>query len=124
MKLRNWIVAIALVSWTLSGQCVTNASPDNNRHPNVGTIVAEYLTPGVKDQACTGTLISATVFLTAGHCVAFLQGIGVTQVWVTFDPVFGPSVALYPGTMNLNPAFPGPSTRTRRPGRDRARRPR
>jgi hypothetical protein len=107
MKLMKWIVVTSLLWCTPSGLCVTNGSPDNNRHPNVGTIVAEFLTPGVKDQACTGTLISATVFLTAGHCVAFLQGRGVTQVWVTFDPVFSPSVTLYSGTMHLNPAFPG-----------------
>ncbi len=107
MKLMKWIVAIALASWMPSGLCVTNSSVDNNRHPNVGTIVAEFLTPGVKDQACSGTLISATVFLTAGHCVAHLQGLGLTKVWVTFDPVFSPSVTLYPGTMRLNPAFPG-----------------
>jgi len=102
----KWTVTIALLR-TSSGLCVTNSSLDNNRHPNVGTIVAEYLTPGVKDQACTGTLMSATVFLTAGHCVAILQQKGVTQVWVTFDPVFSPSSALYPGTMHLNPAYPG-----------------
>jgi hypothetical protein len=108
MKRTTWIVAISLLWCTPSGLCVTNSSPDNNRHPNVGTIVAEFLTPGVKDQACTGTLISATVFLTAGHCVNRLQGLGVTQVWVTFDPVFSPSVTLYPGTMHLNPRFPGP----------------
>jgi Trypsin len=107
MKRIIWIVAISLLWCSPNGFCVTNSSPDNNRHPNVGTIVAEYLTPGVKDQACTGTLISATVFLTAGHCVARLQGLGVTQVWVTFAPVFSPSVTLYPGTMHLNPAFPG-----------------
>ena len=106
MKLMKWTAAIGL-SWTSIGLCVTDGSLDNNRHPNVGTIVAEFLTPGVKDQACTGTLISATVFLTAGHCVAILQQKGVTQVWVTFDPVFSPSAALYPGTMYLNPAFPG-----------------
>jgi hypothetical protein len=107
MKRTTWIVVISLLWCTPSGLCVTNSSLDNNRHPNVGTIVAEFLTPGVKDQACTGTLISATVFLTAGHCVARLQELGVTQVWVTFDPVFSPSVTLYPGTMHLNPKFPG-----------------
>lgn len=108
MKRMKWIVAFALLSLGQSALCVTNASLDGNRHPNVGTIVAEYLTPGVKDQACTGTLISATVFLTAGHCIALLQGhFGVTQVWVTFDPVFSASATLYPGTMHLNPAFPG-----------------
>jgi hypothetical protein len=107
VKVMILVLAIALVPWTPTALSVTNGTVDNNRHPNVGTIVAEYRTPGVKDWACTGTLISATVFLTAGHCIAILQGLGVTQLWVTFDPVFGPSVTLYPGTMHLNPAFPG-----------------
>ncbi len=31
----------------------------------------------------------------------------VTQVWVTFDPVFSSSATLYPGTMHLNTAYPG-----------------
>jgi Trypsin len=108
MKLVSWLVAIALVSLAPNALCVTNATVDNNLHPNVGTIVAEYLTPGVKDQACTGVLISSTVFLTAGHCVAILEEVfNVTQVWVTFDTVFTPSATLYSGTMHLNPAFPG-----------------
>lgn len=107
-KMLKLILAITLVAWTPISLCVTNGTVDNNRHPNVGTIVAEFLTPGVKDRACTGTLISPTVFLTAGHCIFLLQQkFGVTQVWVTFDPVFGPSATLYPGTMHLNPAFPG-----------------
>jgi hypothetical protein len=113
MKLRKMFVSfapfLALVAWAQNAPCITNGSIDNNRHPNVGTIVAEYLTPGVKDQACTGTLISPTVFLTAGHCVYLLQNVfGVTHVWVTFDPVFsGDTPNLYSGTMHLNPLFPG-----------------
>lgn len=110
MRWLKELLAIALLSWTSSAFSVTNGTLDNNRHGNVGTIVAEYLTPGVKDQACTGTLISATVFLTAGHCVAFLQGKGVPQVWVTFDPVFTSTAVLYSGTMHLNPAYPGRGT--------------
>jgi trypsin len=108
MKVVRLLLTIALLSWTPRALCVTNGSLDYNRHPNVGTIVAEYLTPGVKDQACTGTLISPTVFLTAGHCIFLLQQMfHVTQVWVTFDSVFSASSTLYPGTMYLNPAFPG-----------------
>lgn len=107
MKRMIWILGVALL-WTPISLCVTNGLVDNNRHPNVGTIVAEYKTPGVKDSVCTGTLISATVFLTAGHCIYLLQEVfGVTQVWVTFDPVFSPSATLYAGTMHLNPDFPG-----------------
>src|ERR1700746_901675 len=105
MKLVRLIVAIALASPI--ALCITNGTLDNNRHPEVGTIVAEYITAGVLDQACSCTLISPKVFLTAGHCVAFLQSKGITQVWVSFDPVFSPSVTKYPGTMHLNPAVPG-----------------
>lgn len=101
-------LAFALLLWAPNALSVTNSTLDNTRHPNVGTIVAEYKTPGVKDSACTGTLISPTVFLTAGHCVFLLQTMfKVTQVWVTFDPVFSSSSTLYPGTMHLNPLFPG-----------------
>ena len=101
-------LAIALVAWPPNGLCITNGTLDNNRHPEVGTVVAEWITPGVKDRLCSGTLISPTVFLTAGHCIALLQGLGITQVWVTFDPVFDPSsINLLPGTMHLNPAYPG-----------------
>jgi hypothetical protein len=109
MKLVKWIVAVALLCSAPPAFCVTNSTLDNSLHPNVGTIVAEYLTPGVKDKACTGTLISPQVFLTAGHCIALLQGMfHVTQVWVTFDPVFSStSTDLYPGSMHLNPLYPG-----------------
>lgn len=107
MRLMKWIAAVALVAYSSTALSVTNGSLDGNKHPNVGTIVAEYKTPGVKDRACTGTLISETVFLTAGHCLYLLQQVfGVTEVWVTFDPVFSPSATLYPGTMYLNPGFP------------------
>src|SRR6516225_8731517 len=88
----KWIVAaiaVVLVLWSSAplAFCVTNGALDDNRHPEVGTIVAEYKIPGVKSSACTGTLISPTVFLTAGHCIFLLQNMfGVTQVWVTFDP--------------------------------------
>jgi len=109
MTLMKWIAVLAFLCWVPAAQSVTNSTLDNNLHPNVGTIVAEYRTPGVKSSACTGTLISQRVFLTAGHCVALLQGMfHVTQVWVTFDPVFSStSTNLYPGTMHLNPLYPG-----------------
>jgi hypothetical protein len=39
--------------------------------------------------------------------VAFLQALGFSQVSVTFDANFSSSATLFPGTMYLNPAFPG-----------------
>jgi len=83
---------------------ITFGVPDGNGHPNVGALVAEL--DGEKVAVCSGTLISPTVFLTAGHCAAFLESEGITQVWVSFDPVFdSASSTLTPGTMVLNPGF-------------------
>lgn len=109
MNLTKSLLVIALFCSAPTARCVTNSTLDGTLHPNVGTIVAEYRTPGVKSSACTGTLIAPRVFLTAGHCVALLQEMfHVTQVWVTFDPVFSStSTNLYSGTMHLNPLYPG-----------------
>jgi len=37
-------------------------------------------------QTCSGTLIAPQVFLTASHCTADLDEIGIETVWVNFDP--------------------------------------
>ena len=76
MRLRSLrtIVATAFAVAALTAVLVTPATAirfgtnDGNDHPYVGLMVAQ-------DQAgkplwrCTGTLLSSTVFLTAGHCV-------------------------------------------------------
>jgi hypothetical protein len=110
LKLMRLIAAIALVSWAPIALAIINGTVDNNRHPNVGSIVVDFDTPGVRHQGCSGTLISPKVFLTAGHCINFLQGQGLTRVPVTFDPVITQSVTLHEGTMHLNPLFPGPTS--------------
>ena len=46
---------------------------------------------GQKDWICSGTLISPTVFLTAGHCTAYLESLEISKVWVSFDEVFNAS---------------------------------
>jgi hypothetical protein len=46
---------------------VTDGEPDGNGHPFVGLMVAQDAT-GNPLWRCSGTLLSATVFLTAGHC--------------------------------------------------------
>jgi hypothetical protein len=46
---------------------VTNGEPDDGRHPFVGLMVADDA-DGNPLWRCSGTLISQTVFLTAGHC--------------------------------------------------------
>jgi secreted trypsin-like serine protease len=78
---------------------------DGNRHPNVGAFVIQQ--EGEFEPICSGTLIAADVFLTASHCTAALESLGVPadQVWVTFDPVFDQDSELIPGTAVTHPEF-------------------
>jgi Trypsin len=66
---------------------ITFGHRDGQRHPNVGALLADYddESPG-PEVLCSGTLIDTDVFLTAGHCTAFLESEGIERVWVTFRP--------------------------------------
>lgn len=64
---------------------IVNGVLDGDAHPNVGALIAEFREAGVKEILCSGSLIGPSVFLTAGHCTAFLESRGITDVWVTFD---------------------------------------
>jgi hypothetical protein len=79
---------------------ITNGTPDGYGHPYVGMVYNEY---GV----CSGTLISPTVFLTAGHCTADFEYYGL-PVYVTFQPeadfTFDPAQHLT-GTPYTHPNF-------------------
>jgi hypothetical protein len=84
---------------------ITYGQPDGNGHPNVGGMLAEYVTPGRKDLLCSGTLISPTVFLTASHCTGYAESLGLTDVWVTFDASYTAKSRIYHGTMHTNPGY-------------------
>jgi hypothetical protein len=53
----------------LDADAIIGGEPDGSKHPNVGLIVALDQKGKLLD-ACTGTLISQTVVLTAAHCLA------------------------------------------------------
>jgi Trypsin len=103
------ILAMAAVGVGTAG-AITFGQPDGNRHPNVGALLADYddESPG-PDILCTGTLIADDVFLTAGHCTSFLEGEGITEVWVTFVPEYDEDAAapagIFPGTYVTHPDF-------------------
>src|SRR3954452_7372988 len=72
--------AAALLIAAAPAGAITYGVPDGTGHPEVGALLAQQAYPDGTWAECTGTLISATVFLTAAHCDQ-----GVSRVAVTFD---------------------------------------
>lgn len=101
----------AAVLWTGPATAITFGQPDGNQHPNVGALLADWddESPGL-DILCSGTLIAERVFLTAGHCTAFLEAIDIAPdaVAVTFDPEYDEDAAtntVFTGTYTTHPDF-------------------
>jgi len=105
---RLFLLAVlgAVLAAASSGSAIVFGQLDGNRHPNVGALVYEN-DEGERGILCSGTLIAPDVFLTASHCTAFLESIGVApgDVWVTFDPTFDAASPLLPGTYHTHPDF-------------------
>ncbi len=70
---------------------ITYGQPDNGEHPYVGFMI--FFDPTEPAWfSCSGTLLDATTFLTAGHCTfnigndgEHVATSGGNDVWVTFD---------------------------------------
>ena len=80
--LTKLLAAAVLSLAAVPASAVTFGEPDGNRHPFVGNILFErpdgYF-------SCTGTLLSPTVMLTAGHCTEE-AGVPNVRTWVKFTP--------------------------------------
>ena len=99
MRQLRILAGVVLVAATVatSAGAITNGSPDGALHPYVGVAVSG-------NDFCSGTLLSPTVFLTAGHCTdAFAAGGAPT--FVTVDPNAGPSSVYVTGTPHTQPGF-------------------
>lgn len=101
------ILAVALLLVT-PALAITFGEPDGNRHPNVGTMVPIEPIEGIPT-ICTGTLISPTVFITAGHCIVGMKwmfGLDPTDVYVTFDSeVSGTPVTYNVASASIDPYY-------------------
>jgi Trypsin len=84
-------LAVALVAGGAALQGVTFGQPDGNRHPFVGTIILQTASGYF---SCSGTQMTATVFMTAGHCTES-EGVANLNTWVKFD-----SKISFPGRAN------------------------
>lgn len=84
---------------------ITNGEPDGNRHPYVGLIVFDV--GGQPSHRCSGSLLSPTVVLTAGHCT---DGTNAARVWLDEIVQGNPEYPFsgrtsYDGTPYTNPDF-------------------
>ena len=71
---------------------IKNGEMDGNGHPYVGLMVAQDAS-GRPLWRCSGTLISPTVFLTAGHCT---EGAAHVEIWFDADVESGIPANGYP----------------------------
>lgn len=93
--LATTIAALALVALAASpASAITDGAPDGDGHPYVGLMVAQDDT-GAPLWRCSGTLISPTVFLTAGHCTF---GADHVEIWFQTDLEPTPASYGYPNT--------------------------
>jgi len=84
------IVAVLTVA-AAPGGAITYGEPDAGEHPYVGFMI--FFVPSEPGWfSCSGTLLDADTFLTAGHCAFDIGFDGVdgepsggTDVWVTFE---------------------------------------
>jgi hypothetical protein len=68
---------------------IVNGQPTGNAFPSVGALLFDYDRNGIingDDEFCTGTLISPTVFLSAGHCIVTPWTTASSQWYVSFAP--------------------------------------
>src|SRR3712207_1186128 len=103
-------MALALLLASGVAQAIINGQPDTgpNAHPYVGALVSVPPSGQFKGQripVCSGTLISARVFLTAGHCTDSLTKEDL-PTHVSLDPTYKPgSSKLIRATPYTHPQF-------------------
>jgi V8-like Glu-specific endopeptidase len=79
----------------LPATAITDGELDGNGHPYVGLMVAQNAA-GAPQWRCSGTLISPTVFLTAGHCTE--APAAHIEIWFDADVQSGIPGNGYPNT--------------------------
>jgi len=108
LVLATMVLAIVLAGGV--AQAIINGEPDRGpkAHPYVGALVSVPPSGEFKGQRiplCSGTLISARVFLTAGHCTDFLIKEKL-PTYVSFDPTYKPGASkVIKATPYLHPRF-------------------
>jgi hypothetical protein len=86
---------------TAPAGAITFGGPDGTRHAEVGAVLSPQAFSDGTWAACSGVLISSTVFLTAAHCDQ-----GVRRVAVTFDSTYASATgSIRWGSWHANPDY-------------------
>lgn len=75
-----FLTLVLVLSTAGIGSAVTDGTPDGEGHPFVGLLIFDV--DGAPAWRCSGTLLSPTVLLTAGHCT---DGTSGGRVWFEAD---------------------------------------
>ena len=78
---------------------ITYGQPDGDDHPYVGAVSLRDAA-GKSLGLCSGTLLSETVFLTAGHCT-----VGAASARLSFDSQIGSNPSIVTGTPYTHPDY-------------------
>lgn len=78
------LASLAVAGSALPAGAITFGELDGELHPNVGALLIGD-SDGGYTSICTGTLIDEDVFLTAAHCLAFVEASDLGDVFVSFD---------------------------------------
>ena len=120
-RLRGALLAgvVATVALAAPVGAITNGQPDDGEHPYVGELF--YYVPDEADDRfddpgswfnCTGTLLSPTVVLTAGHCT-FGTGLDGRR----HRPAAAAGAATTSGSLQEDPDYEGIAAGAVHPGR-------
>ena len=108
--MKSLTVLLGMVAVAIAGEtfAITNGDLDGEAHPYVGLMIGKNA-QGRMAQRCSGTLMSPTLFLVAGHCTA--PPVASVEIWFQSDVQSGipgngyPLTGQYSGTPYTHPQY-------------------
>jgi len=99
-------VTVAMLIGSPGAQAIIGGQPDGNAHPYVGMVFQETGAGTGRFFVCSGSLISPSVVVTAGHCTHLFQNsVGAQPVRVSFAADASNYVGQVTGTPSTFPTF-------------------